>query len=590
MRYIDLVRVYEELQSTSKRLEKTFILSKFLKIIPDSLIENTILLLQGRIFPSWDQREIGVASRLLLKALNISSGKDVSQLESLWKKTGDLGEVAEIIIKKKSQTTLFSASLSIEKVFDNLQKLASLEGEGTVDRKVKIIAELLTSASPSEAKYIIRTIAGDLRIGLGEGTLRDSIVWAFFGRDLDLNYDKDNNELLIDDEKRNQYNNYLEITQEAFNLTNDFGKVLMMAKKGLDTLKDVSMEPGSPINVMRYQKAKDIDDAFDIVGKPAAFEFKYDGFLVQIARRKDKIWIFTRRLENVSNQFPDIVDSVKECVDSDNFIIEAEAVGFDPKTKKYLPFQNISQRIKRKYNIEEISEKFPVEVNVFDVIFFEGKNLIKTPFKDRRSIVEKIVKIKDNKIKPAIQLITDDVSKAEEFYKTALKNGNEGIMAKNLDAVYKPGSRVGYGVKIKPVMESLDVVVIGAEWGEGKRSDWLSSFSIACYDDKNEEFVDVGKVATGLKEKDEEGVSFSQMTKLLKSLIIKEQGREVSIKPKIVIEVNFEEIQQSPTYSSGFALRFPRFIRLREDKSVSEISTLDDVKKLFKSQRGRNKY
>lgn len=589
MRYIDLVRIYEELEHTSKRLGKTFILSRFLKIIPDSLMEQTILLLQGRIFPSWDQREIGVAARILLKALNIASGKDANELEILWKKTGDLGEVAELIIKNKSQMTLFSASLSIDKVFDNLQKLASLEGEGTVDRKVKIIAELLTSASSSEAKYIIRTITGDLRVGLGEGTLRDGIIWCFFGKELEINYDKDNNELIIDDEKRSKYNNYVEMTQEAFDLTNDFAEVIALAKKGVGSLKDVSMEPGKPINVMRYQKAQDINDAFDTVGRPAAFEFKYDGFLVQIARRKDKVWVFTRRLENVSNQFPDIIDFVKKYVDCDDFIIEAEAVGFDFRTKKYCSFQSISQRIKRKYNIKEISEKFPVEVNVFDVIFFKGKNLIKTPFKDRRKIVEKIVNVEDGKIKPAVQIITSDEKEAQLFYETSLKNGNEGIMAKNLDAVYKPGSRVGYGVKIKPVMESLDVVVIGAEWGEGKRSDWLSSFSIACYDDKNEEFVEIGKVATGLKEKDEEGVSFSQMTKLLKSLIIKEKGREVVVKPKIVIEVSFEEIQKSPTYTSGFALRFPRFTRLRDDKSVSEISTLKEVVKAYDAQRGRGK-
>jgi len=252
--------------------------------------------------------------------------------------------------------------------------------------------------------------------------------------------------------------------------------------------------------------------------------------------------------------------------------------------KKYLPFQKISQRIKRKYDIEEIASKFPVQVNIFDVLF-DGRSLLKVPFVERRKVLDRII-VPSADLLLARHIVTDDVVVAEQFYKDSLSAGNEGVMAKNLDSIYKPGSRVGFGVKVKPVMDTLEVVIVGAEWGEGKRGQWLSSFVIAVRDE-NDEFVEIGRVGTGIKEKVEEGVSFDQLTQLLLPLIVEEKGKEVKVRPEVVIEVNFEEIQQSPTYSSGFALRFPRFIKLRDDRSAEDINTVDDVKLSAGSQRGR---
>lgn len=589
MKYAELVDVYQQLEKTSKRLEKTSYLSEFLKKVQPKDIEKIVLLSQGKVFPDWDERKIGVAIRIVIKALNQATGVDNDLIEKEWAKTGDMGTVAENLISRKRQSTLFSEELSIDKVFNNLRKLAELEGHGSVDNKVALISELLTSAKPSEAKYILRTILTELRIGLGEGAIRDSIVWAYFGEDIGIKYDKKENEMVLPDDNREKYQKYADAVQEAYDLANDYAVVAKLAKeKGLKGLENVELEAGKPIKVMLFQKAENIPEAFESLGKPAEFEYKYDGFRIQAHKFDNKIVLYTRRLENVTKQFPDVAEYIKEHVKGDSFIIDSEAVGYDPKTKKYLAFQSISQRIKRKYDIEELAKKFPVELNVFDVVFYNGKSLIKTPFSERRKLIEKIVSNPTKlKIKPADNIVTDSVDEANSFYQRSLSAGNEGIMGKNLQGIYKPGSRVGFGMKIKPILDTLDLVIVGAERGEGKRSEWLSSFILACRDEDTGEYLEIGRVSTGLKEKTEEGTSFEQMTELLTPLITEDKGKYVAVKPEIVIEIAFEEIQASPGYGSGFALRFPRFVKLREDRRADEISTLEDVKNIYENQRGR---
>lgn len=586
MKYSKLAELYEKLEATTKRLEKTHIISEFLKDVPEDDLDVVCLLIQGSIFPSWDDRKIGVASRLVLKAISLATGMDQDNVEKDWKKTGDLGETTENLITKKRQRTLFSQSLTVKKVYENIRKLCEIEGEGTVDKKVKIISELLTSASPKEARFIVRTVLEDMRVGVGDGTLRDSIVWAFLHDEAKMKYSKEENDFVPED--REKYNEVANIVQKAYDLSTDFGIVAKEAKtKGLAGLKKTQLTIGKPIKVMLYQKAENLKEAFEYVGKPAALEYKYDGFRIQLNKKGKEIFLYTRRLEDVTKQFPEVVQFVKDYVHGDNFILDSEAVGYDPKTKNYLAFQTISQRIKRKYDIEKMAKEFPVEVNVFDVMAFEGENWMNKPFLERRKLLEKIIKNTPFKIITAKQIITDDIKKAEKFYKESLAHGEEGVMVKNLEGIYKPGSRVGYGMKVKPTMENLDLVIVGAEWGEGKRSAWLSSFTLACLDE-DKKFVEIGKVGTGIKELEEsEGITFAELTKKLKPLVISEKGKEVKVKPEIVLEIGYEEIQKSPSYSSGYALRFPRLIRLRDDKPPSEASTLRMIEKFYKTQRER---
>ena len=575
MKYDKLTEVYEKLGSTTKRLEKTETLSEFLKSVPPEEIDHVMLLLQGRIFPAWDEREIGVASQLMIKAISVASGSDLKAVEEEWKKTGDLGDAASNLTSIRNQHTLTSSELTVSKVFNNLRKLAAEAGSGSVGKKIKLIAELLTSAKAGEARYIARTILGDLRVGAGEGTIRDAIVWANFMKVKDD----------MSKEEREKYNGYADAVQQAFDLSADFGKVAMAAKKGLSGLKSVRMTFGKPIKVMLAQKTGTASEAFETVGKPAAVEFKYDGFRLEITKdEKGRIQLYTRRLENVSAQFPDIIDCVKEYAKGESFILDAEAVGYDKKTMKYLPFQKISQRIKRKYDIHKTASELPVEVNVFDVLAYNGKSFINEPFRKRRELLCRIVSSADRKIRPAESIVTDKEEDIREFLIKSEQAGNEGLIIKNLSAPYKPGSRVGNMLKLKKTAENLDLVIIGAEWGDGKRSRWLSSYDLACTKDGG--MLEIGRVSTGLKEKPEEGLSFGEMTEMLKPLITSEKGKRVRVRPEIVIEVGYEEIQKSPGYSSGYALRFPRVIRNRSsEKSVGDANTLKDVEMLYETQK-----
>ncbi|MBT7929777.1 ATP-dependent DNA ligase, partial [Candidatus Peregrinibacteria bacterium] len=389
---------------------------------------------------------------------------------------------------------------------------------------------------------------------------------------------------------REVYNYLLSLVENAYNMLNDYGLVAKIAKEdGRGGLLAVGLEVGRPVKVMLYPKAQNIADAFERVGKPAAFEYKYDGFRMLIHKTNDSVALFTRRLEDVTAAFPEVKKFVLENVDAKNCIIDCEAVGYSSDTGKYLPFQSISQRIRRKYDIASMAQKFPVELVVFDVLLCEDESLLNKEFQERRAVLKRIVKVDEKKIVLSKQLITSDDLEAQTFYDDALKDGQEGVMVKNLSGVYKPGVRVGQAVKLKPVMETLDLVVVGSEWGEGKRSEWMTSFVLACRDENTGELLEIGKVGTGFKElDDEDGVSFKEMTGLLKPLTISESGKEVKVKPEVIMEVNYEEIQKSTNYGSGFALRFPRVVRLRSmEKSVEDISSLEFVEELYHTQKGR---
>ena len=555
MHYKELVEVYSKLEKTTKRLEKVDIISEFLKKTDRGDLSKVINLLQGKVYASWEDLKLGMNERLILKVINQSTGISQDKVENLWKKKGDLGKVAEELMKNKPQMTLMSKKLTLDKVYENLRKLSELEGEGTVGRKVSLVAELLSNANFEEAKHIVNTVMGDLRVGVASGIIRDSIAKAF---------DRDAKEI-----------------EDNYNLCVDYGIVAELCREGK---LELNLTPGKPIKLMLAIKVDNIKYALKAVDKPAQCEYKLDGARIQCHFDGKKINLFTRNMENVTNQFPDISDHLKNNVKAKSYILDAEACGIS-KEGRYLPFQNISKRIKRKHDIEKMARDFPIELNVFDIMYYNGNNLMDEPLIKRRKILEKIIKEKKGKIILTKKLVSDDENKIKEFYDEALAAGTEGLMVKNLQSGFKPGRYVNGWVKLKPIMEPLDLVITGAVWGEGKRSKWLSSFIISC---KHEDgYLEIGKVGSGVKEKNE-GVKFSELTKELKKLIINEKGKYVEIKPKIIIEVAYEEIQKSPSYSSGYALRFPRILRDRTvDKGLSDVDSLERIKKIYKNQRGQ---
>ncbi len=558
MDYKELVEVYKELESTTKRLEKTEILAKFLKKVSKDDIREVMYLSQGKVFPPWDERKLGMSGQLVVKAIVLASGSSKVEVDKMFRKIGDYGEIARDLIKDKKQGTLASQKLSIKKVFENMRKLSSLEGVGTVSRKIGLIAELLSNAKPEEARFIVRTVLEQLRIGIAEGIIRDALAQA--------------------------YNVDVKEVERAYDLLVDYAEVAEAVRGG--HMGRIKLKPGRPIKVMLAPRVEDILEAFKAVGKPAQFEYKLDGFRVEAHYDGKEIKLYTRRLEDVSKQFQDVVEVVKEHVKGESFILDCEVVGIDAKSGKYLPFQKISQRIRRKYNIEDMAKKFPVELNVFDIMYYNGKNLISSSLEERRKILEKIVKEKNKKIVLTKKLVTSSEKDAEKFYNDSLKAGNEGVMVKNVEAKYKAGRYVNGWVKLKPVMQELDLVIVGAEYGTGKRAGVLSSYIFACRDPDSGEFLSCGMMSSGIKEKGED-LTYEKVTKMLKPLIVSTKGKEVVVKPEIVMEISYEEIQKSPTYKSGYALRFPRFSRLRDDRTADEINTIGDIERLYKFQRGR---
>ncbi len=560
MEYKKLVDIYGKLEKTSAKLEKTKILSEFFKKVPDEELREVVLLCWGKVFPKYTGLEFGVATQLLMRAITKSTGISIKEIENLFKKHGDLGLAAEECIKKKKQLTLFKKKLTIGYVYNTFEKIAKASGEKSQDKKLSYIAELLLNSEPKEARYIVRTILGELRVGVAEGILRDSIAASF---------------LIKDGIKKEEAINAVDL---AWNVLSDFGEVALIAKqKGIDGLKKVKPILGRPLQVMLGVKAESIEDVLKR-HKELVVEYKYDGLRLQCHKKGNKVWLFTRRQENVTSQFPEMVDEIKKNIKASEAIVEGEAWPIDVKTGKPLPFQKLSQRIQRKYDIEKMMKEIPVQLNLFDIVYLNGRTLFHLPLKERRQLLEKITKV-SKKLKLAKQIITGDAKKIEEFYHEALSLKQEGIFLKNPESKYIFGRHVGGWYKIKPTMETLDLVIIGAEWGEGRRSKWLSSYILGIIDPDTGNFLSCGMMGTGLTEK-----QFDEMTKKLKPLIIKEEGKRVWVKPKIVVEVGYQEIQKSPNYKSGYALRFPRLVRIRTDKGPEDADSLDRLIHLYKSQ------
>ena len=555
MKYSRVAEAFEKLEATQKNLEKTSILAQLLEESGDEL-SSIVLLASGTPFPAWKNMDLGASSKTLVKVISKATGRTEKEVEQSWKETGDLGLAAEEMVEKKTQQRLFKGDLTVEKVVKRLEKIAEKEAPGSQsidqDKKQKELAELISSAEPKEARYIARIIINNLRLGIGEGTIRDALSEAFFDGE------------------------HAEDIQKAYDFTNDFGEVANACKKGIEEVNSLELVLGRPIKSMLAKKVETIEEGFEEVGEPAAIDYKYDGMRAQIHVQEGEVTVFTRRLEDVTEQFPEAVEAVEENIDAENCIIDTELVGYDPEDGSTIEFQKLSKRIKRKYEIQKLSEEIPVEVRPFDLIYLDDP-ILERPYKERWEKLKEIVTEEERILRLVDHEETSNEEEVNKMHQKSLSQGHEGIMMKSLEAEYKPGNRVGYMVKLKPVMETLDLAIVGAKWSEGRRSDWLGRLYLGCYDEENDEYLEVGKMATGLTDE-----QFQEITEKLKPLITKEEGRKVEVRPEVIVEAEYEEIQQSPNYSSGYALRFPRMKSFRDDKEKPD--TLEKVKKLYKEQ------
>ena len=555
MLYKDLVDVYQDLDSTTKRLEKTDILANFFAKVGDEdpeLLSIVTLLSLGRIFPTWSEEELGIGSKLLMKAISQVVGVFPEDVENRMRDTGDIGEAAEELYQKKSQVTLFSRPLTIIKVHRNLVKMAEISGNRAQFKKIDYLMELLSSASPSEAKYITRTVLEELRVGVGEGTIRDAISQAF-------GIPK-------------------EVAERAHMLTNDMGLVAEVARmEGEVGLRKLTLKPGKPVKPMLAQLSPGINESVKEMGW-AICETKYDGIRVQIHRHGDEIDIFTRRLENISLALPEISDYIKKSLPPEDFIVEGEIIA--SRDGKPISFQYMLQRVRRKYEIDKMISKIPLTVYLFDVLYYRGP-ILDEPLQERRKTLESIVKVAEGKLELSAQVkvTPEEIYKAQDLFERSIKGGHEGIMIKDPHAPYMPGIRGKKMLKLKAEPETLDLVVVGGTYGKGKRAHFIGSYLMALQDEDNQ-LKPLAYAATGLDDN-----TLMELSEMVEPLIISKDGRQVKIEPSVILEIAFSEIVESPESETGYSLRFPVVKRIRNDLGLDEIDTLDRIESIFRNSQ-----
>jgi DNA ligase-1 len=566
MLYATLAEAFEKLEQTASYLEKNSIITELLKNTAVGEIEKVVLLLLGRPWPAYVSKETGVGLQQLKKAIAKASGYPPSEVERLMREVGDLGEVARRLMMKKKQVTLFAEKLTVEKVFDKIKQLPDITGEGSVDRKIDSISELLTSSQPLEAKFIVRTVLGDLRIGVAEGRLRDAIASAFG----------------VSPEK----------VEHAYMLTTDYSLVAKaVAESGERGLQKLGVSVGHPVNPMLAQRAEDIAEILERMGGKAAFELKLDGIRVQVHKDGEEIALFTRRMENYTHMFPDIINPLRKALRPTRVVVDGELVAIDKKTGKPMPFQEVLKR-RRKYDIGEVAEQIPVEIHFFDVLLADGKTMLDEPYLKRRAMLERIVEEIEGKVRVVEQKILSDPAEIQKFCDYAIKLGHEGLLAKDLNSNYRAGRREFVWLKLKPTLETLDLVVVGAHHGKGKRAGFFGSYILAARDEESERFKTVTRCGSGFTDDD-----LKELTEMFKKIQLRRPHEDVDIEiecdsyfpPQVVFEVAYEEIQVSPEekHTSGLGLRFPRYVRVREDRRPEEITTVGEIQELFELQERR---
>lgn len=572
MEYAALVDVYERLAATDATTEKRDILAATF-VEWEAELERLVTLVRGRLRPAHDQVELGVSSSLGLEAIRQATGASEGELRDRWRETGDLGDAASWAAEHGGQQTLVTTPLTVERVQDTLIDLAEYEGAGSQGRRVDALAGLIADAEPREARYVVRTALGHLRVGVGTGLIRDAIAAAFLdGSD-----------------------GAVTAVERAYQVTNDYRVVARTAAtEGRSGVADLDIQLFRPIDSMLAEKAESLAAGLEAaVGDGRVrCEVKYDGIRIQVHVREGEVRLFTRRLEEVTTQFPDAVRALEAGVNAERVVLDGELVGYTPETigtgdRTAVPFQELSRRVKREEDIPTTVQQIPVAVHLFDCLY-DDETLIETPYENRLEHLEACF----DPVGPDLDAgrgVLESASAtwaspaepepAETLYEEALEAGHEGLMLKDPTAPFEPGRRVGRLLKVKPTMEPLDLVVTRAMYSEGRRSDWLGRLYLACYDQEADRFREVGRLSTGYT--DEE---LADLTERLEAIVTDRDGRAVDLEPAIVLEVEYEELQQSPEYDAGYALRFPRFLGIREDLDPTGADRLERVEALYEQQ------
>ena len=547
MQFSEFSEICDRIESTRGRLDSIDIVSGVLKTLTDEELPVFVRFLMGRIFPDWSPEKIGIGPNLVYDAVAYVVGDSRNTVIRKINAGGDARRAIEGLLLKKEQTSFFSETLDLLEVYNDFIYISGVGGGSSQKEKLKVLKKIFANAKPIEARYITRLILGELRIGIGEGNIRDAVAKAF---DVPA-----------------------AAVEHAFQASNDLGEVAVLAKSGVGALETVRVELFRPVKMMLARQgtiAAMLEEE-----RVLAAEYKYDGTRFQFHKKGSECRIYSRKLEEVTKAIPDVANMLLEATTHDA-ILDGEVIAIDEDTGRPLPFQYVLRRFRRKHDVEGHMQKIRLVPNIFDIICIDGRTLIDEPFSERRKILTESV---SRYVAP--QIVSDDIGTIEAFYRSALADGHEGIMIKSRSAHYTPGVRGKEWVKIKPAVDTMDLAVIGAEWGEGKRAKHFGSFLLACRDELGE-LIPLSKVATGISDD-----MLDILYEMLKDIVISESKNTVTFEPDTVFEVGYAEIQKSPTYEAGYALRFPRFIRLRDDKSVEEIETLQSIEARFAEQTKR---
>lgn len=589
IKFMDIVKVLESIEATTQRTVMAKLLSSLLKKTPPNVIDKVVYFILGQLRPDWEGVELGVAEKFTFRAISNASGASTKQVEDLYKRLGDVGETARRIISTRQQQGGKSIleflgsgggeELTMGKVYDTLMAIAKASGEGAQDVKVKLLTYLFSQARPDEAKYIARFVIGKLRLGIADMTILDALSDAFkVSRDA---------------------------LERAYHIYPDLGYIAkLVSQGGQEALSKIHVTPGVPVQPMLAERLNASPEILAKLGGIAMVEYKYDGERAQVHKTMDgEVRIFSRRLENITYAYPDIAEYVKEAIDAKEFIVEGEIIAIDPDTGEFRPFQELMHR-KRKHDVKEAMKEYPVNIFLFDAIYVDGQDLTNLPLIDRKRRLLEILKPSEY-VHLATWRIIGDAEELDKFFHEAISDGCEGVMCKSIksDSIYEMGARGWLWIKYKrdyrsELTDTLDLVVVGAFWGRGKRAGTYGALLIAAYDPKTDQFYTISKVGSGFT--DEDLVKLKQMLDPYRiphrhPRVVSKMEPDVWFVPAVVLEIIGAEITLSPLHTCcmgaikpdvGLAIRFPRFTgRYRTDKSPEQATTVDEILEMYKEQK-----
>jgi DNA ligase 1 len=579
MEFATLARYFEKLEKTSSRLALIATLAELLRSIerPDE-IEKVCYLVQGRIAPFFVALEMGMAEKTVARAIAVAYQITQENVLALFSTLGDMGLVAEQFSKESGIT---SNGLSIDDVFQGLKAIAQTAGKGAVEKRISLLTDLLKQVDSLSAKYVVRIVLGNLRLGIGDSTMLDALATVKF------------------DDKR--YRNLLE---NAYNKTSDLGLIARTLwqyptrEDAQRAVQQLDVHVGKPI---RSEVPERLPDAETIIEKMGVVDvqYKYDGFRTQIHKDGNAVSIFSRNLEDMSQMFPELLAGTLKQVRADSVILDAETLAYNPESDEFLPFQETTRR-RRKYHIETMAKQTPLKAFVFDILYKDGMSLLDKPLVDRLKILEETVNPGDVLMLTGNQTVRD-AKTLSLIFQEAISKGLEGVVVKKLESPYVAGARNFNWVKLKrhsagALHDTIDCVILGYLFGKGKRAAFgVGALLVGVYDKKRDMFVTVSKIGTGLS--DEEWQSIRQRTQ---GLVVDHKPARVAsliepsvwVEPEIVIEVLADEITRSPIHTAGkvgeepgYALRFPRLIAFREDdKKPEDATTVDELIEMYQNQ------